>query len=349
MEDTLKEIVELSDADYQTLANYGSVTVDGITIQYTPKISMYVTPDDTLEKAKEYTDEKVGEINENLDTKVNKTDATVDDTVTDGQYVSAVKQTNGVIEVTRTPLPDYSNTYEPIGAAAAAKAYADGLIAAEVQRADGAYDATGAASDVLGTVNDTADEVTVYGVKAYASGRLNVLESKLNTVSNVMDFVGAMESLPTGGDYQSGDVIVVTEGDDAGKEFVYDGEKWVEFGYSDALNAAIARLQEGKVDKVENEDLIATSEIARLADMSDGANKVEPSETNGNIKIDGVETTVYDDGYCVKLSDVTGDNANDKILTNIAAALVANDEILTNIADALVSFMPWYEGEVETT
>lgn len=192
-----------------------------------------------------------------------------------------------------------------------------------------------AVSSVTGNSNDDVTSITLYGIKNYASDQLDALKSKLDTVSNVMDFVGAMTSVPTGGDYRSGDVIVVTEGDDAGKEFVYDGVQWVEFGYSDALDAAIARLQEGKVDKVEGEDLIDTSEITRLAGMSDGANKVEPSETNGHIRIDGVETTVYDDGDCVKLSDVTGDDTNDEILTNIAAALVR--------------FMPWYEGEVETT
>lgn len=47
-----------------------------------------------------------------------------------------------------------------------------------------------------------------------------------------------------------------------------------------------------KVDKVDGKSLILDTEIARLAGMSDGANKVEAS-TNGKIKIDGVDTTVY--------------------------------------------------------
>ena len=61
-----------------------------------------------------------------------------------------------------------------------------------------------------------------------------------------------------------------------------------------------------KVDKVDDKDLIATSEITRLAGMSDGANKVEASETNGNIKIDGVETVVYTHPDKHNISDVTG-------------------------------------------
>ena len=48
-----------------------------------------------------------------------------------------------------------------------------------------------------------------------------------------------------------------------------------------------------KVEKVEGKSLIDDTEIERLAGMSDGANKVEKSNTNGNIKIDGAEVVVY--------------------------------------------------------
>lgn len=68
----------------------------------------------------------------------------------------------------------------------------------------------------------------------------------------------------------------------------YD-EKGAAAGVKTELTAEINK----KVTAVEGKDLIATSEITRLAGMSDGANKVEVSETNGNIKIDGVETVVY--------------------------------------------------------
>ncbi len=63
-----------------------------------------------------------------------------------------------------------------------------------------------------------------------------------------------------------------------------------------AIGTLRADMDEGlaaKVDKVEGKSLIADSEITRLGGMSDGANKVEESATNGNIKIDGVETVVY--------------------------------------------------------
>jgi len=61
-----------------------------------------------------------------------------------------------------------------------------------------------------------------------------------------------------------------------------------------------------KVDKVDGKSLIADTEITRLAGMSDGANKVEASETNGNIKIDGVETVVYTHPDKHAIADVDG-------------------------------------------
>lgn len=61
----------------------------------------------------------------------------------------------------------------------------------------------------------------------------------------------------------------------------------------DALNAAIG----GKVDKVEGKGLSAedftTALKTKLEGIAEGATKVEKSAANGNIKINGVEATVY--------------------------------------------------------
>ena len=67
---------------------------------------------------------------------------------------------------------------------------------------------------------------------------------------------------------------------------------------------------EAEFDKVvyaeDGKSLVADTEITRLAGMSDGANKVEASETNGNIKIDGVETVVYTHPEKHAIADVDG-------------------------------------------
>ena len=61
-----------------------------------------------------------------------------------------------------------------------------------------------------------------------------------------------------------------------------------------------------KVDKVEGKSLVSDTEITKLASVSEGANKVEASVTNGSIKIDGVETVVYTHPDKHTIDDVTG-------------------------------------------
>jgi hypothetical protein len=113
------------------------------------------------------------------------------------------------------------------------KDYVDGLIAAEQK--------------TRGDADDALD------------GRLDTIEGRLENVSNVMDFVGAGAALPAVADSQKGDVFVVNSGDDAGKEFVFDGTEWVEFGFATANENAIAALQdrmteaEGDIDDLEAE------------------------------------------------------------------------------------------------
>ena len=61
-----------------------------------------------------------------------------------------------------------------------------------------------------------------------------------------------------------------------------------------------------KVDKVEGKSLVLDTEITKLAGVKEGANKVEKSETNGNIKIDGQEVVVYTHPEKHVIGDITG-------------------------------------------
>ena len=78
--------------------------------------------------------------------------------------------------------------------------------------------------------------------------------------------------------------------------------------YIDAKTTGIATdaTVAGKVDKETGKSLIADTEIARLAAMSDGANKTEASENNGSIKIDGEEVVVYTHPDKHAIADVDG-------------------------------------------
>jgi len=59
----------------------------------------------------------------------------------------------------------------------------------------------------------------------------------------------------------------------------------------------IKTLAGGKVDKVEGKGLstndYTNDDKAKLGGIAEGATKVEASETNGNIKVNGSETPVY--------------------------------------------------------
>lgn len=120
----------------------------------------------------------------------------------------------------------------------------------------------------------------------------------------------------------------------------------------DALQAASTK----HVEKVDGKSLIADAEIARLDAMSDGANKVEASETNGNIKIDGVETVVYTHPDKHAIGDVTGlaDAIADakKAGTDANAALEAykttNDKALADEATARGEADTALDGRITT-
>lgn len=58
-------------------------------------------------------------------------------------------------------------------------------------------------------------------------------------------------------------------------------------------NTAFTEALAKKVDKVEGSRLMTNAEGIKLGGVSEGANKVEASTTNGNVKIDGTETPVY--------------------------------------------------------
>lgn len=76
-----------------------------------------------------------------------------------------------------------------------------------------------------------------------------------------------------------------------------------------------------KVDKVTGKSLVSDTEITKLAGVSTGANKVEASGTNGNIKVDGTEVVVYTHPAKHAIGDVTG--LQDALTTNANAATQA--------------------------
>ena len=76
------------------------------------------------------------------------------------------------------------------------------------------------------------------------TARVASLENRLSHVQQAMSFEGVKDAKPDPKDYQPGDVIVVSKGEDSGKEFVLDAALgWVEIGYSDYTKTAIDNLR----------------------------------------------------------------------------------------------------------
>lgn len=175
-------------------------------------------------------------------------------------------------------------------ALATAKTYAE-------TKADDAKTAAISAAALNTTEKVNEEAATREAADNALDGRLDAVEAKLADVSNVMDFIGAAEALPAEGANQSGDVIVITAGDNAGKEFVYDdsretGHKWVEFGSTSAADAAIAALQ-GRMDTAEND--IAAVE-GRLGTAEGDIDTLEGKMTTAESDIDALEASLAEGG-----------------------------------------------------
>ncbi len=95
------------------------------------------------------------------------------------------------------------------------------------------------------TITKNSVDFKDYYTKENIDTVLSPIQDKLETVSNVMDFIGVFETLSSLYEYSNpnnGDVAVVT---DLATEYVYDSNKatWVEFGNSTATSTAISHLQ----------------------------------------------------------------------------------------------------------
>lgn len=147
-----------------------------------------------------------------------------------------------------------------------AKAYAEDVATTKANAAQSAAEATAASalatakSELQGNINTlsstvSANEAANNTAHATFTSDIAALKEKVANVSTVMDFVGVGTVTVTKDEETQEDVITVTvdgvtsfqKGDvvasNDGREFVYDGSKWHEFGYADDTEATVANLK----------------------------------------------------------------------------------------------------------
>lgn len=157
-----------------------------------------------------------------------------------------------------------------------------------------AYDAVGSAKAVRDYVGEIPETYTEKTVIAYINKKA---EETLNAASGGTSESAASvkAALDT---YKSENDPKVTANTEA-ITTIKDGTTIDSF-------ADVESGLDGKVDKATGKSLVADIEITKLAGVSEGANKVEASETNGNIKVDGAEVKVYTHPTEHAISEITG-------------------------------------------
>lgn len=166
--------------------------------------------------------------------------------------------------------------------------------------------------------------------------RITDLQTALGNIENIMNFRGAFASTSACTDPIKGDVIVITSGDDSGKEFVYDGSKWVELGNVDAQQTAITALQgrmqtaETDIDNLESTRATKTELNTAVSGLQDQINtKAETSTVTGiGNRVTALEGTVGDSSKglvkdVTALKNTVGDSSSG-LVKDVAALKTAS-------------------------
>lgn len=178
--------------------------------------------------------------------------------------------------------------------------------------------------DANGEITTTKSSVDFsnYYDKNTLDSRFNPIEDALDQVTKVMDFRGAFETKPTikDGNYQDGDVIVITSGNDKGKEFVCSNGAWVEFGNSDATSTAIAKLQE----VTGHSTGLNSGELSHHAWLDDHESRIDTLETDFDAHVEDwdsrtITVTATDDN----IVDLTASGGKDTVTINASHKKVA--------------------------
>lgn len=210
-----------------------------------------------------------------------------EDTAVDGQYVSEVDQTNGIISVKRKALPSLNSDILTNNAetdvlaptSGAVKDYVTSKVADAKSSLDFTDEATG---DFVTSISRADGVVTIrksnFDTSIAADSKSKVaptseavagfVKTQLSSLGNALHFRGAgtkdqMTALDNKAD---GDIYIINSGAELGKEYVYSGGVWVELGDEGKAAALINAL-----DVTDTE---VTGQYVSKVDQEDGKIKV---------------------------------------------------------------------------
>ena len=231
-------------------------------------------------------------------------------TDTDGIVIASISETDGKISVTRRAL-----TADDIPALAIAK----------ITGLQKAIDDLGAEDTKLaGSISE--EKTARESADADLTKSINDLKTAIGNMSNIMNFRGAVESKTAITDPVVGDVIAVTAGNDAGKEFVYSDGKWVEFGSVTAQDTAIKALQDR-----------ATSLETKMA-AAEGKLDTIQGNGEGSIAKALADAKIYaDQSEADAISAVQGSVSDNSDAATVAGAKKYADEKVKALADGQVA------------
>lgn len=188
---------------------------------------------------------------------------------------------------------------------------AEGAIADSGKKADD-FEATGVAAGLVSTHNSAGD--------AHSDIRASItaLQETVGTLGNALHFAGAGTTLPEEG--KDGDVYVVTEGENAGKEYIWANDGWQEFGdTSDYLLATTAAATYvPKTTTINNKKLDANITLTA------GDVGADPAGTAQGL-IDGLDVTV--EGAAANKTLATLTEVDGKIAATFQEISITNTQV----------------------
>lgn len=230
-------------------------------------------------------------------------------TDTDGVVIASISETDGKIAVTRRALTAADIPELAIDKITDLKTELDSLKTTDT-RLDGA---------ITKEVSDRKE------ADATINAAIEQLKTAIGNMSNIMNFRGAVESKDAIEKPVEGDVIAVTAGDDAGKEFVYSAGAWVEFGSVTAQDTAIKALQD-RVAALESQMTTVDGKLETIQGTGEGSISKAAADVLASAKS-------YAD---TKKTEVVGAEGDAASAATVAGAKKYADEKVAALADGAV-------------